>query len=107
MASQPRDSRVASRRDDTAAGERERRGEPPRLRGRQARLDVITRMARERQRELQGISGYHIVSEFPHRSRNRIQVGLCIALQESVICNADDGALRYVLLYRDCLGGGS
>uniref|UniRef100_A0A0D9Z0D1 RING-type domain-containing protein n=1 Tax=Oryza glumipatula TaxID=40148 RepID=A0A0D9Z0D1_9ORYZ len=73
MASQPRDSRVASRRDDTAAGERERRGEPPRLRGRQARLDVITRMARERQRELQGISGYHIVSEFPHRSRNRIQ----------------------------------
>ncbi|KAF0934607.1 hypothetical protein E2562_025691 [Oryza meyeriana var. granulata] len=73
MASQPRDSRVASRREETASGERERRGEPPRLRGRQARLDVITRMARERQRELQGISGYHIVSEFPHRSRNRIQ----------------------------------
>ncbi|TKW42361.1 hypothetical protein SEVIR_1G379000v4 [Setaria viridis] len=65
MASQPRDSRAASRRD-----------EPPRLRGRQARLDVITRMARERQRELQGISGYHAVSEFPRRSRNRIQVGL-------------------------------
>ncbi|TKW42359.1 hypothetical protein SEVIR_1G379000v4 [Setaria viridis] len=62
MASQPRDSRAASRRD-----------EPPRLRGRQARLDVITRMARERQRELQGISGYHAVSEFPRRSRNRIQ----------------------------------
>ncbi|KAL5208189.1 hypothetical protein ABZP36_032624 [Zizania latifolia] len=73
MASQPRDSRVASRREETATGDRERRGEPPRLRGRQARLDVITRMARERQRELQGISGYHIVSEFPHRSRNRIQ----------------------------------
>jgi hypothetical protein len=64
MASQPRDPRAASRRD-----------EPPRLRGRQARLDVITRMARERQRELQGISGYHAVSEFPRRSRNRIQVG--------------------------------
>ncbi|KAL5211571.1 hypothetical protein ABZP36_022418 [Zizania latifolia] len=73
MASQPRDPRVASRREETATGERERRGEPPRLRGRQARLDVITRMSRERQRELQGISGYHIVSEFPHRSRNRIQ----------------------------------
>ncbi|KAK3159520.1 hypothetical protein QOZ80_2AG0151100 [Eleusine coracana subsp. coracana] len=75
MASQPRDSRAASRRDEPAAAgaDRERRGEPPRLRGRQARLDVITRMARERQRELQGISGYHIVSEFPRRSRNRIQ----------------------------------
>lgn len=72
MASQPRDPRAGSRRDEPAAGDR--RGEPPRLRGRQARLDVISRMARERQRELQGISGYHAVSEFPRRSRNRIQV---------------------------------
>lgn len=76
MASQPRDSRAGVRRDEPAAGaDRDRRGEPPRLRGRQARLDVISRMARERQRELQGISGYHVVSEFPRRSRNRIQVG--------------------------------
>ncbi|CAN6279556.1 unnamed protein product [Urochloa humidicola] len=73
MASQPRDSRATSRRDEPGAGDRDRRGEPPRLRGRQARLDVISRMARERQRELQGISGYHAVSEFPRRSRNRIQ----------------------------------
>ncbi|KAL6635393.1 hypothetical protein ACP70R_028064 [Stipagrostis hirtigluma subsp. patula] len=73
MASQPRDSRAGTRRDEPASGERDRRGEPPRLRGRQARMDVITRLARERQRELQGISGYHIVSEFPRRSRNRIQ----------------------------------
>ncbi|XP_062221459.1 uncharacterized protein LOC133920879 isoform X2 [Phragmites australis] len=73
MASQPRDSRAGSRRDEPGGGERERRGEPPRLRGRQARLDVITQMARERQRELQGISGYHIVSEFPRHSHNRIQ----------------------------------
>uniref|UniRef100_A0ACD5ZGA6 Uncharacterized protein n=1 Tax=Avena sativa TaxID=4498 RepID=A0ACD5ZGA6_AVESA len=78
MASQPRDSRVASRRDETAgaaasAPDRERRPEPPRLRGRQARTDVITRMSRERQRELQGLSGYHIVSQFPQRSRSRIQ----------------------------------
>lgn len=75
MASQPRDPRAGSRRDEPAAGDRDRRGgEPqPRLRGRQARLDVISRMARERQRELQGISGYHVVSEFPRRSRNRIQ----------------------------------
>lgn len=76
MASQPRDSRAGTRRDEPAAGtDRDRRGElePPRLRGRQARLDVISRMARERQRELQGISGYHVVSEFPRRSRNRIQ----------------------------------
>ncbi|KAK1621347.1 hypothetical protein QYE76_026864 [Lolium multiflorum] len=83
MASQPRDAArvAASRREDTAGTppaastpqERERRGEPPRLRGRQARMDVITRMARERQRELQGLSGFHIVSQFPHRSRSRIQ----------------------------------
>ncbi|CAD6241618.1 unnamed protein product [Miscanthus lutarioriparius] len=74
MASQPRDSHGGARRDEPAASaDRDRRGEPPRLRGRQARLDVISRMARERQRELQGISGYHVVSEFPRRSRNRIQ----------------------------------
>nr|CAB3448388.1 unnamed protein product [Digitaria exilis] len=73
MASQPRDPRAGSRSDDPAGGDRDMRGEPPRLRGRQARLDVISRMARERQRELQGISGYHVVSEFPRRSRNRIQ----------------------------------
>ncbi|XP_062220803.1 uncharacterized protein LOC133920144 isoform X2 [Phragmites australis] len=73
MASQPRDSRAGLRRDEPSSGEREMRGEPPRLRGRQARLDVITWMARERQRELQGLSGYRIVSEFPRRSRNRIQ----------------------------------
>ncbi|KAJ1281689.1 hypothetical protein BS78_04G325100 [Paspalum vaginatum] len=74
MASQPRDSRAASRRDDPdRRGGGGGGGEPPRLRGRQARLDVISRMARERQRELQGISGYHAVSEFPRRSRNRIQ----------------------------------
>jgi hypothetical protein len=91
MASQPRDARVvaASRRDETPGAaaaapppERERRGEPPRLRGRQARTDVITRMARERQRELQGLSGYHIVSQFPHRSRIRIQVRKLIVLHD-------------------------
>ncbi|XP_020577942.1 uncharacterized protein LOC110023058 isoform X2 [Phalaenopsis equestris] len=40
-----------------------------RIRGRQARLDVITRMARERQRELQGLSEARAVSGFAHRSR--------------------------------------
>jgi hypothetical protein len=77
MASQPRVSRAASRRDEpapAAAADRDRHREPPRLRGRQVRMDVITWMARERQHELQGISGYHIVSEFPRRSRNHIQV---------------------------------
>lgn len=75
MASQPRDARVASRREE-AAGAAAAAAPPeraPRLRGRQARTDVITRMARERQRELQGLSGYHIVSQFPQRSRSRIQ----------------------------------
>ncbi|WVZ73089.1 hypothetical protein U9M48_021437 [Paspalum notatum var. saurae] len=73
MASQPRDSRAATSRRDEPPDRRGGGGEPPRLRGRQARLDVISRMARERQRELQGLSGYHAVSEFPRRSRNRIQ----------------------------------
>ncbi|XP_073002076.1 uncharacterized protein [Typha latifolia] len=47
------------------------RRELPRLRGRQARLDLIMRMARERQRELQGLSEHRAVSHFAHR--NRIQ----------------------------------
>ncbi|KAJ6793059.1 Uncharacterized protein M6B38_112570 [Iris pallida] len=42
-----------------------------RIRGRQARLDLIMRMARERERELRGLEEHRAVSEFPHR--NRIQ----------------------------------
>lgn len=42
------------------------------LRGRQARIDLITRIAAERQRELQGLSEHRPVSQFAHR--NRIQV---------------------------------
>ncbi|RWW83280.1 hypothetical protein BHE74_00008212 [Ensete ventricosum] len=45
-----------------------------RLRGRQARLELIMRMMTERQRELQSLSEHHAVSEFAHRSR--IQVSL-------------------------------
>ncbi|CAL9781330.1 unnamed protein product [Musa acuminata subsp. burmannicoides] len=42
-----------------------------RLRGRQARLELIMRMAAERQREIQTLSEHRAVSEFTHR--NRIQ----------------------------------
>ncbi|KAK1309111.1 hypothetical protein QJS10_CPA09g01839 [Acorus calamus] len=42
-----------------------------RVRGRQARLDLIVRIVRERERELQGISEHRAVSDFAHR--NRIQ----------------------------------
>ncbi|XP_074575794.1 uncharacterized protein LOC141832203 [Curcuma longa] len=42
------------------------------LRGRQARLELIMRMASERQNELQALSEHHPVSGFAHR--NRIQV---------------------------------
>lgn len=42
-----------------------------RLRGRQARLELIMRMAREREMELQGLSEHQAVSNFAHR--NRIQ----------------------------------
>ncbi|KAL5217745.1 hypothetical protein ABZP36_018429 [Zizania latifolia] len=41
----------------------------PRLRGRQVRADVVTRMAMERQRELQGLSEHRAVSAFAHRGR--------------------------------------
>ncbi|RWW37527.1 hypothetical protein BHE74_00057342 [Ensete ventricosum] len=43
-----------------------------RLRGRQARLELIMRMAAERQREIQTLSEHRAVSEFNHR--NRIQI---------------------------------
>ncbi|KAJ0966660.1 hypothetical protein J5N97_023577 [Dioscorea zingiberensis] len=42
-----------------------------RVRGRQARLELIMRMTRERQQELQGLSEHRAVSDFAHR--NRIQ----------------------------------
>lgn len=44
-----------------------------RLRGRQAILDLLVRIERERQRELQGLLEHRAVSDFAHR--NRIQVG--------------------------------
>lgn len=43
-----------------------------RLRGRQAILDLLVRIERERQRELQGLLEHRAVSDFAHR--NRIQV---------------------------------
>lgn len=43
-----------------------------RLRGRQALLDLLVRVERERQRELQGLLEHRAVSDFAHR--NRIQV---------------------------------
>lgn len=42
-----------------------------RLRGRQALLDLLVRVERERQRELEGLTEYRAVSDFAHR--NRIQ----------------------------------
>lgn len=42
-----------------------------RIRGRQARLELIRRMAREREIELQGLEEHRAVSDFAHR--NRIQ----------------------------------
>ncbi|KAL3838255.1 hypothetical protein ACJIZ3_022846 [Penstemon smallii] len=40
-----------------------------RLRGRQALLDLLVRIERERQRELNGLLEYRAVSDFAHRSR--------------------------------------
>ncbi|KAG6474489.1 hypothetical protein ZIOFF_068426 [Zingiber officinale] len=77
---QPRESR-ASRREERQRERNESvtdghpelvRRELLGLRGRQARLELITRMASERQNELQALSEHHAVSGFAHR--NRIQV---------------------------------
>ncbi|KAH7690774.1 putative E3 ubiquitin ligase protein [Dioscorea alata] len=76
-----RDAQAASRREERDAqaaradrleGQQEHiRRDLLRLRGRQARLDLIMRIVRERQRELQGLSEHRAVSDFAYR--NRIQ----------------------------------
>ncbi|WOL05401.1 hypothetical protein Cni_G14129 [Canna indica] len=83
---QHRDARASRREESARERERERyrsvlfheggqpqlvRTELLRLRGRQARLELIMRMAAERQRELQTLSDHRVVSHFTHR--NRIQ----------------------------------
>ncbi|XP_073305678.1 uncharacterized protein [Primulina huaijiensis] len=40
-----------------------------RLQGRQSLIDLLVRIERERQRELQGLLEYRVVSDFAHRSR--------------------------------------
>ncbi|KAF2318450.1 hypothetical protein GH714_007804 [Hevea brasiliensis] len=70
------DAQVDRVRDGSAADNDE--GQPEhirrdmlRLRGRQALLDLLVRIERERQRELQGLLEHRAVSDFAHR--NRIQ----------------------------------
>ncbi|XP_071734611.1 uncharacterized protein [Rutidosis leptorrhynchoides] len=84
MTSQQRGTR-GSRREEHGGGVHEQscdrngdEGQPEhirrdmlRLRGRQALLDLLMRVERERQRELQGLTEYRAVSDFAHR--NRIQ----------------------------------
>jgi hypothetical protein len=69
--------RRASQGDGAAHPEqrdrRQRDGDPPRLR---ERRDVVTRMAMERQRELQGLSEHRSVSAFAHRGRIQVKI-LC------------------------------
>ncbi|PWA78667.1 zinc finger, RING/FYVE/PHD-type [Artemisia annua] len=88
MTSQQRGSRGSRREEQGGATVREQtrertggqhdQGQPEhirrdmlRLRGRQALLDLLMRVERERQRELQGLTEYRAVSDFAHR--NRIQ----------------------------------
>ncbi|CAN1238654.1 hypothetical protein LINGRAPRIM_LOCUS2154 [Linum grandiflorum] len=71
MTSQHRGAR-GGRRDSQAEGQPEHvRRDILRLRGRQAVIDLLMRIERERQRELQGLLEHRAVSEFAHR--NRIQ----------------------------------
>ncbi|XP_072967991.1 uncharacterized protein [Typha angustifolia] len=74
MTSQPRDARTRDGvvTDHVDGLPEHTRMDLPRIRGRQARLDVITRMGREREGELQSLSEHRAVSGFGHR--NRIQV---------------------------------
>jgi hypothetical protein len=69
--------RRASQGDGDAHAEqrdrRQRDGDPPRLR---EHRDVVTRMAMERQRELQGLSEHRSVSAFAHRGRIQVKI-LC------------------------------
>jgi hypothetical protein len=85
MASQ-REGRVQER----WRGEREREsggrtGEVPRLRGRLAREDIITRMASERQRELQGLSEHRAVSGFAYRNRIHVSVACSVSSFASLV----------------------
>ncbi|XP_058181991.1 uncharacterized protein LOC131300268 isoform X1 [Rhododendron vialii] len=73
MNSQQREAR-GGRRDEHVAGvshQVDQIRDGPRLRGRQALVDLLVRVERERQRELQGLLEHRAVSEFAHR--NRIQ----------------------------------
>ncbi|CAL5080222.1 unnamed protein product [Urochloa decumbens] len=45
------------------------RRDAPRIRGRQARLELVMRMAADRQAELHRLSQHRAVSDFPHRNR--------------------------------------
>lgn len=88
MASQQRGGRGGRREEQTAGLDAQVRdgsaadhdeGQPEhirrdmlRLRGRQALLDLLVRIERERQRELEGLLEHRAVSDFAHR--NRIQV---------------------------------
>lgn len=82
IASQRREARASRREEQRQQAERERerdehqpehvRRERLRLRGRQAVIDLLVRIERERQRELEVLLEHRPVSAFAHR--NRIQV---------------------------------
>jgi hypothetical protein len=58
-----------------ASRDRDRDDDPPpdharlRIRGRQARLELVMRMAADRHAELHRLSHHRAVSDFPHRNR--------------------------------------
>lgn len=91
-AGQERDAARAGRREDQdrdGSVTDHEEGQPEhvrrdllRVRGRQARLELIMRMTRERQQELQRLQEHRTVSEFAHR--NRIQVGSLFSITSAV-----------------------
>lgn len=79
MTSQQRGARGGREQNRERTGGQRDEGQPEhirrdmlRLRGRQALIDLLMRVERERQRELEGLTEFRAVSDFAHR--NRIQV---------------------------------
>ncbi|KAK1409648.1 hypothetical protein QVD17_36177 [Tagetes erecta] len=78
MTSQQRGTRGGREQNRERTGGQRDEGQPEhirrdmlRLRGRQALIDLLMRVERERQRELEGLTEFRAVSDFAHR--NRIQ----------------------------------
>jgi hypothetical protein len=63
------------------------RRDAPRIRGRQARLELVMRMAADRQAELHRLSQHRAVSDFPHRNRIHVGASFFFSTHCSITCD--------------------